>query len=165
MINFSLGIIFLFFSYFVIKLLIRKEHYLKYIKRSVKWFYALCAFMVLYIINSVFNYLKGYSFGLYEEVNFIDVMMNYFLAIGLMVFILTFFIHLENDISSNQKIELKDKYSHNIGNILQVIYSAVELMELKGDKNKEVLDLIKLTKKKSLEASNLLYHIRKLDKS
>ncbi|MHA1688730.1 MAG: hypothetical protein ACTSYC_05180 [Promethearchaeota archaeon] len=41
-----------------------------------------------------------------------------------------FFIHLEYEISANQKLDLKDKYSHSLGNNLQAILIGIELIEL-----------------------------------
>ena len=37
-------------------------------------------------------------------------------------------IHVEYNFSQNQRFELKDKYSHNLGNILQFITGYIDLI-------------------------------------
>ncbi len=161
-ISFSISTMFAMFSFFFLILLIRKNETMRYVKKSIKWFYALCTFMVAYISVSAFYFFKGYSFGLYDVTNNLDVIVNYFFVIGLMVFILEFFIHLEHDISSNKKNELKDKYSHNVGNILQAICNAVEIIELNKNLDEENSEMVKLIKKKVFEASDVIDDIRNL---
>jgi hypothetical protein len=57
---------------------------------------------------------------------------------------------------------LKDNYSHDLGNILQVISSAFELIEMKGRAESETAELGELLKDKLNEAAKQIREIREL---
>lgn len=70
-------------------------------------------------------------------------------------------IHLEHNIANQEKFQLKDTYSHNLGNIIQVIFSASLLSEM--DKTAEgESEKLQLIQKKCNEASEIIKEIRKL---
>jgi light-regulated signal transduction histidine kinase (bacteriophytochrome) len=74
-----------------------------------------------------------------------------------------FLVHLEYNISNSQKFQLKDKYSHEMGNILQVIQSSIDLLSQKKDQNDvDSLEGRELIKTKCQEASTLIREIRDL---
>ena len=77
------------------------------------------------------------------------------------ILLINLFIHLEYGITFTQKYGLKDKYSHNLGNIMQAISGAAFLINDNLDEN-QVLELKDLIQSKTKEASNLIDEIREL---
>ncbi len=74
-----------------------------------------------------------------------------------------FQVHLEYGISNNQRFQLKDKYSHEIGNILQIIQSSMDIVSQNKDKvNVEIDEINDLVRTKCIEASTLIREIRSL---
>ena len=71
-------------------------------------------------------------------------------------------VHIEYVISSRQKVELKDIYSHDIGNILQVIYSSSDIIEKITTIDSEEEEKLTLIKTKCKEASKIINEIRNL---
>ena len=71
---------------------------------------------------------------------------------------------LEQEITGtiNEKNTLKDKYSHDLGNILHSISITFELMKTMEPSDKELNELEDLLKNKIHEASDLVKEIRKL---
>ena len=80
-----------------------------------------------------------------------------------MIILVILLIHVEYNFSNNQRFELKDKYSHNLGNILQYITGYSDILS-QNDKSedKESSELQSLFKQKCKEASGLLREIRDL---
>ena len=71
---------------------------------------------------------------------------------------------LEQEITGtlNEKNTLKDKYSHDLGNILHSISITYELIKSKDLPEGELEDLYELLKNKIVEAADLVREIRKL---
>ena len=89
-------------------------------------------------------------------------MLNYVPTISSAVLLIILLVHLEYTTFSREKSELKDKYSHNLGNIMQVIMSSSDF--IKGvtrleASQKEKLDLVE---KKCKEAAKLIKEIREI---
>ena len=68
-----------------------------------------------------------------------------------------FFIHLEHNISIKKSAILKDHYSHDLGNIIQIIIGEVEVISM--DNDSEDLQVIN---QKCVEAAEHIRNIRKL---
>ena len=113
--------------------------------------------MVISYVTSVF---QGYSYGFFTEDFSIAMFINYFLGNISTLVILIYYIHLEYDISKTQKYELRDKYSHDLGNLIQVIYSATDLTKVSDDLNKEKDKNLDLIQKKCEEAAKLIKDIK-----
>ena len=78
------------------------------------------------------------------------------------IFVILFIVHLEYVSTNKKKNDLKDKYSHNLGNIMQAISSAQELIDDKNIAKEKTSELNHLIKIKIDEASKLIREIRKL---
>ncbi|MFX1238654.1 MAG: hypothetical protein ACFE8P_13175, partial [Promethearchaeota archaeon] len=104
----------------------------------------------------------GYEFGMYTSNNNFLIMVNYGYGILLTSVQIVFVIHVEFKIRMNQNIELKDKYSHELGNILQTIYSSIQLVRKNDAIDDENIDLLNLSEEKCLSAAKFLKNIRKL---
>ena len=74
------------------------------------------------------------------------------------------FAMLEQKINSTlkEKNSLKDKYSHDLGNILQSMSMTYELIRGKSISEKELTEVYNLLKNKIYEASDLVRFIREL---
>ncbi|MFW9903494.1 MAG: hypothetical protein ACFFFH_04115 [Candidatus Thorarchaeota archaeon] len=121
---------------------------------SLKWFYSSVGFGLLYVMVVILITLRGYSFGLYFVDDLPVIIIYYFFGIGITILIAVLTIHLEHSLSYTHKFQLKDRYSHDLGNIMQIILNTVETSE-------EPIN-IQLIKKKCLEAGNLINEIREL---
>ena len=87
--------------------------------------------------------------------------VNYFLGTVSTIALIIYSIHLEYDISKIQKFKLSDKYSHDLGNLIQVISSAAILTNVDEDLSKEKVENLDLIQKKCEEAAELIKDIRK----
>jgi len=106
--------------------------------------------------------LQGYGYGLYNVDNPVLIMFNYIPIITTSILFIVLLVHLEYTTSSRKQLELKDNYSHDLGNILQVISSAFELIEMKGRSESETSELGELLKDKLNEAAKQIREIREL---
>ena len=91
------------------------------------------------------------------------IIISYLSIIITTILIITFIIHLEYNITYEKKKDIKDKFSHDLGNILQAIESAHYLTR-KNEKmvKNNSLEAENIIKKKFREASETLKQIRKL---
>ena len=162
-INFSIVNVNLIFLYIFLLPIFKRAKFKEYMGRSKKWYYITCAVFFFFIPLSITTILQGYSFGLYYADNDTLVIIYYTITISTIILIIIVLIQIEYSISSQQKNRLKDKYSHDLGNALQAIYSCFDLLELKtsSDKNKDAISK-EILKPKLKEAANLIIEIRNL---
>lgn len=171
-ISFSLGIvpvalyarIFQFFGIILIFLLpfLKYNTFKKRIGKSIRWYYMTCFSILFYIPLAILSMITSMYSGSFQSQDITIIVGAYSSIIIMTILLIAFIIHLEYTISNEQQNQLKDKYSHNLGNIMQVIYSSVDLfkriVKLENiDKGK--LDLIE---RKCKEASKLINEIRNL---
>ena len=83
----------------------------------------------------------------------------YFFAIGITLLITILIIHLEQSISYLHKFQLRDIYSHDLGNIMQIILNNLEAIDSIDEKSQPNADLIKM---KCIEAGDLIKGIREI---
>ena len=124
---------------------------------SIRWFFGTILFGLLYLINGALTIVEGYSFGLYQSNNEFMIVRYYFFAIGITLLITILIIHLEQSISYLHKFQLRDIYSHDLGNIMQIILNNLEVIDSIDEKNQPNADLIKT---KCIEAGELIKEIR-----
>ncbi len=149
------------FSTFVIPP-IKKKRFKKYMGRSIIWYYVLVLTISFFLPVSIIIFLQGYEFGLYNADDPVLIMFNYVPTIVTSICLIILLVHVEYTTSSRKQLELKDNYSHNLGNILQVISSAFELIEMKGRSESETSELGELLKDKLNEAAKQIREIREL---
>lgn len=128
---------------------------------SLFWYSILVLVLSMMVISYVTFVFLGYSYGFYSDEFSIPMFINYFLGNISTLVILIYYIHLEYDLSKIQKYELRDKYSHDLGNLIQVIYSATDLTRVPDDLNKEKAENLELIQKKCEEAAKLIKDIKK----
>jgi len=141
---------------------IKKKSFKKFMGRSIIWFYASVLIISLFFPVSIIIYLQGYGYGLYNADDPVLIMFNYIPTIASSICLIILLVHLEYTTSSRKQLDLKDNYSHDLGNILQVISSAFELIEMKGRSESETSELGELLKDKLNEAAKQIRDIREL---
>jgi hypothetical protein len=131
---------------------------------AIIWFHIVALFGLLWILCVLYLRFSpsNYSYGFYQSTDDPATMANYLIAIGLTVALLILFYHVEYNIAQVEKYQLKDKYSHDLGNILQAILSAASLLALSEAHSQEELAKQELVLQKCAEASSLVKEIRNL---
>jgi len=163
-IAFNLSSVFLFLIVIVYSIVPLKERNTFKNKISMKsyyWYLIVLLTIYFYFLSYVIFVFQGYSFGFYSDEFSIPMFVNYFLGNISTIALIIYSIHLEYDISKIQKNKLIDKYSHDLGNIIQVISSAATLTHMNEDLNKEKAENLDLIQKKCEEAAKLIKDIRK----
>ncbi|MFX0043465.1 MAG: hypothetical protein ACFE8L_11190, partial [Candidatus Hodarchaeota archaeon] len=130
--------------------------------RSIGWYYATIILFLSYFPVTIILYIQGYSYGLYNVDIPILIVLNYIPTISATILLIILLVHIEYNSSVSQKFELKDKYSHNLGNILQIISSSFELISNEAFTDTESIEMKNLLMDKINEASELLKDIREI---
>jgi len=141
---------------------IKKKAFFKYMGKTIRWYYATIIVFVLYFPINILIFSLGYRYGLYNAEDPFIIILCYIPGIASTLLLIILLVHLEYTISSREKYELKDKYSHNLGNIMQAITSAYELYSSKIESVKESAELDDLLKSKINETAELITDIREL---
>jgi hypothetical protein len=120
---------------------------------------------IIQFLVYIFITLEGVNLGLssIEFKNEVLVGVNNTFSIAILVFTVVLLIHLENSRMNMYNYQLKDKYSHDLGNILQVMVSAIHFIEKREIPEEEREKITTLLNQKSQEVSNLIQEIRKLE--
>jgi len=126
------------------------------------YFFSILILGVSYIPIAIIIYLRGFSYGLYDSNDVILISFNYGYLLLITVLLNILLVHLEYRLTQREKHALKDRYSHNLGNALQAVYTALELSK-NYDLNENDEDMIlKTSQDKIKEAAELLKEIRDL---
>lgn len=132
--------------------------------KSIRWYYITGFFLSIYIPLTIFIAFQGEAIDIYTSNNMQLIMWYWLPGIISSVLIIIFLIHLEYNISYEHKKDLKDKYSHDLGNILQAVQTAQQVILSKIDINKErnLLEIITVLEEKMKEGSDIIKEIKKL---
>ncbi|MFX0152098.1 MAG: hypothetical protein ACFFAJ_15020 [Candidatus Hodarchaeota archaeon] len=148
--------------YLILFWLLEREKFSQILIRSKNWFYALLGSAILELMIILLISFQGLSYGLYQTDNLMMIFLNYSVGIGLTILLMVFLIHLEFSLSYRHRYELKDKYSHNVANIIQMIYSTTELVRKTDSLSVEDLSNLDTITQKCETASDLIEEIRRL---
>ncbi|MFO8055508.1 MAG: hypothetical protein R6U19_10150 [Bacteroidales bacterium] len=130
---------------------------------SIKWYFLLATLTVVQIVISLIMGFMDYEFSL-QQVEVIPYeIVDYLLTIINTILLLILVIHLEYNITNEEKYAIIDKYSHNLGNIIQTFYSACQLRVLRNLPEEKINELKNLQYEKLEEARKLIDEIKKLD--
>ncbi|NHI93399.1 MAG: hypothetical protein EAX96_13010 [Candidatus Lokiarchaeota archaeon] len=133
------------------------------IKKNMILYFIDIAVLIFYIPVMILIFLNGYNFGLFDSNDSFLIILNYLTVITGTILTTFYFVQLEFSISNQEKFNLKDKFSHNMGNILQTIIFSIELLKTEEKlEDKERLELIKTIEKKVDEVCKLLEEIREI---
>ncbi|MBN1216621.1 MAG: hypothetical protein JXA99_14425 [Candidatus Lokiarchaeota archaeon] len=150
------------FALLIILPLLKYKKYKINLKKSIVWYWAFLINFIIYFIVSIIIILQGESFGLYNSNDEVLIILNYISPIIGYIILIVLFIHVEYITSFSLNYELKDKYSHDLGNDLQSILSTIELVKKKILTEKKNIDLLSQSEKICLKASKMLKEIREL---
>jgi len=153
-INFTSIMFFFLFIFIFVSVWLARENVKNVLGNSIHWLYITLIFSFFYLVNGFITALQGYSFGLYTTDNVDVIIRYYFFVIGITMLIAILQIHIEQSVSYLHKFQLKDKYSHNLGNIMQIILNTIEI-------EAELIN-VELIKEKCLEAGEHIKEIREL---
>lgn len=145
--------------------IIESKRFRERVGQSIKWFYAIIVTILIQFIVYITITLQGVNLGVssVELENEILVGVNNTFSIAVLVLTVVLLIHLENSRMRVDNYQLKDKYSHDLGNILQVMVSAIHFFEKKDLPADEREKIIELLNQKSEEVSTLIQEIRALE--
>ncbi|MFX1364597.1 MAG: hypothetical protein ACFFCE_12250 [Promethearchaeota archaeon] len=152
------SVIIIFFIIPLFKLNIVRE----IMRSSIRWYFVGFVILFGFLPISIYIANQGYAYGLYYTNDILVIILNYIIAIVNQFLIIVLLIHLEYTISNSQQNQLKDKYSHNLGNIMQVIYSSADLFKRIIKEENIDKDNLNLIERKCKEASKLINEIRNL---
>lgn len=141
---------------------IKRKEFVKYMGKSIRWYYAILFLFISYFPISAISFLWGYNYGLYNAEDTLLIVLYYVPSISSTVLLTILLVHLEYTISSREKYGLKDRYSHNLGNIMQVIKSSSELISLSANLTSQEKSNLELINQKCNESAKLIKEIRDL---
>jgi hypothetical protein len=130
---------------------------------SIKWYFLLATLTIIQIFISLIMGFIDYEFNLQQVEAIPYEVVDYLLTIINTILLLILVIHLEYNITNEEKYAIIDKYSHNLGNIMQTLYSACQLRVLRNLPEEKINELKNLQYEKLEEASKLIDEIKKLD--
>jgi hypothetical protein len=125
-------------------------------------FFILISGGIGYIPLGIIEVINGYDFGLYKvnDILIIGLHYGYFLFITI-IFVLII-VHIEYKITENERRDLKDKYSHNLGNALQAINTSLELLKLPNLQDTDQDEIDRTLWSKLQDAADMIKNIREL---
>jgi len=138
---------------------IERKNLRSYIGNSIIWFYCTLIVVTIYLFDLIYLASKNALFNLYQlQEDILSVLVYYLFGIGITLIVFLLLMHLEHSLSTMDKNELKDLISHDIGNLIQIIYSNIEMHETSC----EELVNVELIKQKCKDAGDLINEIRRL---
>jgi hypothetical protein len=147
--------------YMVIAPIINLGEFKRKIGTSAKWYYITFISGISLIPITIYTNSLGYAWGVHDAENSFIICLFHIPNIIAHIFLILFTVHLEYLSINKKKDDLKDKYSHNLGNILQVLFGIEYFIKNNVNIN-EIEDSMGLFKNKLEEASKLIKEIRKL---
>ncbi|MFX1280695.1 MAG: hypothetical protein ACFFA3_15070 [Promethearchaeota archaeon] len=130
------------------------------IEKSIRWYYLTCFSILIYIPLALISMLS--SIGSFQSENVLIIIAVYSSVILMTILLIAFIIHVEYTISYKQQNQLKDIYSHNLGNIMQVINSSSDLINMSTNLTELDKKNLELIQSKCKESSKLIKEIRDL---
>ncbi len=162
----SIGInMILFFSTLLVIFcipLIKKEEGKKILAASLRWYYLVIVVSIGMIIVILISFFSEGGYGLYNSQNVPWIIINYGVSIFTHIVVVILVVQLENNFIQNDKNALKDTYSHNLGNMAQVVYGNTKLLLMDENLTDNTRKRLEIIKRRCDEASELIREIRKL---
>jgi hypothetical protein len=155
-------ILFLLYLLFILLTILKTKDIKRIIKHKITYFYITTIFVLFFIPISLLALWRNYNYGLYQVSDEFLISLNYLNGIAFTIMILVMFINLEQGIILTLKEQLKDKYSHDLGNMLQIIYSASYIIEINKDLQIGDKKRIYIIHENCTTISNLIKQVRNL---
>ncbi|NHJ39303.1 hypothetical protein [Candidatus Hodarchaeum mangrovi] len=164
-VTFSILGSFLILMFLYIFGLIEGQNFKETVGESVKWFYAMVIVGTIHMVVFSLFTLGGINLSVtssqIEDLVALTIINSFAIAVTVMTVVLL--IHLENSRSNLYNFQLKDKYSHDLANIIQIIASAIHLIEKDNLSVNEKEKSVELLDQKLQEVLELLQEIRTLE--
>ena len=163
-VNFSLYSAYLIVAGIYMLGVIEKTAFKQEVGSSIKWFYAILIVGVVQVLVFLFLATQGSTLGAYDThtVNNLLLFINNTMSISILALTAVLLIHLETSRSERYNFRLKDKYSHDLGNLIQVIVSGMQLVETKKILDSDKKETLLLINQKCEESAKLIQEIRDL---
>ena len=131
---------------------------------KITWymFFILIICGIGYIPLGIIEVINGYSYGLYNVNDSLIVGLHYGYLLVITIIFVLITVHIEYKISENEKRDLKDKYSHNLGNVLQAINTSLELLKLPDLQDTDQKEIDRTLWSKLQDAADMIKNIREL---
>jgi len=131
---------------------------------ALKWYYIFLVSLAIYIVVSLYISTQDLEYyGIYSTIDTFLIILNYIPSIIFTMVLIILLIHVEYNFSITERSELKDKYSHDLGNILQYLRGYIDLFSQKKDiKEEDSNEFREKYQEKCQEAADLLKEIRQL---
>ena len=143
--------------------LIKWKMFIKQVDKLVRYnFYGVIILGSSYIPIGIILIVQGEDYGLYNSDNVVLIMLNYGYLVFMTFLLNLLSLHLEYCVSLTEKIDLKDIYSHNLGNALQSVYTSINLLDFQNLTQEDKLTVKEALDSKLKEAEKLLREIREL---
>ena len=164
--QFSIGInMILFFSTLLVIFsvpLVKKEEGKRILAASLRWYYLVIVVSIGMITVIIISFFSEGGYGLYNSQNVPWIIINYGVSIFAHIVVVILIVQLENNFIQNDKNALKDTYSHNLGNMAQVVYGNTKLLLMDENLTNSTRERLEIIKRRCDEASELIREIRKL---
>ncbi|TFG06479.1 MAG: hypothetical protein EU539_07550 [Promethearchaeota archaeon] len=163
-INFAVSIVIVMLSSLYVIPFLKWKEFKASMGIALKWYYAFLISLGIHIPITLYITFQGLGYqGIRSSYDLYLIFFNFVPSILYSIVLIILLIHVEYNYSYNQKAELKDKYSHDLGNILQFITGYMDVASPNDELNdKEKLELKNTFKVKCKEAADLLKEIREL---
>jgi hypothetical protein len=144
--------------------ILEDQNFKREVGQSVKWFYGLLIIGIIQLIVYLFFTLNGIDLTNTSQIEdtFAYTVVNS-ISIAITVLIVILLIHLENSRSILYNFKLKDTYSHDLANLIQVMISAIHIIEKNTTSISEKENTLELLDRTSKEILKLLQEIRTLE--
>ena len=162
--NIGVFIFLIGFAIQIIAPLKKYSNFKKQIGKSIVWFYGILVSNFVFLPISFMITANGSIFDVYYLDNEILINIYFCGIINSHLLMLVFLIHFEYNHSNYLNHKLKDKYSHNLANILQSIQLSFDLLSHEIQSGQYNQNIFTLAKKKFKEATKLIKKIRDLEK-
>ena len=139
----------------------KRKEVTKFLGYSIPILYGVAFFILLYILSYLLILIpRGeITYGLYNSNDLLSIIIHYFFGVGVTFLLLLLIIQIEQGIAFADNFLLKDRYSHDLGNLIQVILTTTELVEGQSSISSPENELIQAS---CLKAGKLIAEIRKL---
>ncbi len=156
---------FLIIGFLYVYGLIEGQNFKQAVGESVKWFYALIITGMIQMAVFIYFTLAGINLSVtssqIEDLFALSIVNSF--AIAVTVLIVVLLIHLENSRGNIYNFQLKDKYSHDLANLIQIITTTMHVIEKGSLSNYEKEESRSLLEQKLEEVHKLLQEIRTLE--
>jgi hypothetical protein len=121
--------LFAFYISLIAIIYLKKDIVLQIFRKTLKYIYILIFIILAFFPLAYLALVNNEIYGFYYSTNDFLTMLNYLDGMAFTIVIIIIFTQFEFSISDNQRNQLKDNYSHDLGNLIQIIHGATYLVK------------------------------------